>query len=128
MKIKLILAAVVVIAVGIWAATTFTGSLTSYVDFQEARSRGTRVQVMGEIEHDKATYDAAAQVLTFPITNEQGEVMQVEFDGTMPGNFDQASHVVVVGVYRDNHFAADQLLVKCPSKYMGEIEAEAGEA
>ena len=128
MKIKLILAAVVVIAVGIWAATTFTGSLTSYVDFSEARSRGTRVQVMGEIDHERVAYNASAQVLTFPMTDEEGEVMQVEFDGTMPGNFDQASHAVVVGVYKDNLFAADQLLVKCPSKYLGEFEEEAGEA
>ncbi len=98
MKIKLILAAVVVIAVGIWAATTFTGSLTSYVDFSEARSRGTRVQVMGEIDHERVAYNASAQVLTFPMTDEEGEGMQVAFYGAMPGNFDQASHAVVVCV------------------------------
>lgn len=128
MKIKLILAAVVVAAVGIWAATTFTGSLTSYVSFAEAQQRGSRVQVMGEIEHDKVYYDAEAHVLVFPITDDNGTVMQVEYDGTMPGNFDQASHVVAVGSYAGGKFAADQLLVKCPSKYLGESELKKGEA
>ena len=122
MKIKLILATVVVVAVAVWAATTFTGSLTSYVSFKEAQQRGTRVQVMGEIDHDKVVYDAGSQVLTFPITDEEGITMQVEYSGIMPGNFDQASHVVAVGSYDSERFTADQLLVKCPSKYLGESE------
>lgn len=122
MKIKLILAAVVVAAVAVWAATTFTGSLTSYVSFTEAQQRGSRVQVMGAIDHDKVVYDAAAQVLTFPITDDDGVEMEVIYSGIMPGNFDQASHVVAVGSYANAKFAADQLLVKCPSKYLGELE------
>ncbi|MFH2056770.1 MAG: cytochrome c maturation protein CcmE [bacterium] len=128
MKIKLVLAAVIVIAVAVWAASTFTGSLTSYVSFTEAQQRGTRVQVMGAIDHDQVVYNAEAQVLTFPITDEEGLTMQVEYSGIMPGNFDQASHVVAIGAYGDEKFAADQLLVKCPSKYLGETEMKEGEA
>lgn len=120
MKVKLIVAAIIVLAVGVWAVTSFTGSLTSYVSFQEAETRGSRVQVMGEILHDQVNYDAENHLLAFPIRDDQDQTMMVEYSGTMPGNFDQASHVVCLGRYDGEVFRAEQLLVKCPSKYLGE--------
>ena len=45
--------------------------------------------------------------------------MQVKYTGTMPGNFSQASHAVCLGKYDGKVFEADQLLIKCPSKYQG---------
>jgi cytochrome c-type biogenesis protein CcmE len=41
----------------------------------------------------------------------------VIYDGTKPGNFDQATSVVCVGKYETDAFYADKLLIKCPSKY-----------
>jgi cytochrome c-type biogenesis protein CcmE len=40
----------------------------------------------------------------------------------VPGNFDQATSIVAIGHYKDGTFAAEQLLVKCPSKYQAEAE------
>ena len=45
--------------------------------------------------------------------------------GVIPGNFDQAVSIVAIGRYQDDHFEAEQLLVKCPSKYQAEAEREA---
>jgi cytochrome c-type biogenesis protein CcmE len=120
MKVKLILAAVVILAVGAWAFTSFTSSMTSYVSLAEAQKRGVKVQVMGEIDHDKAKYDADKQLLVFPITDEEGTQVNVRYSGTMPGNFSEATHAVCVGKYENGEFVADQLLIKCPSKYQGE--------
>lgn len=120
MKIKIILALIIVLSVGVWALTTFTGSLTSYVSFDEAQRRGKRVQVMGEILHDEVSYDAEGHLLRFPIEDDAGTIMEVSYAGVMPGNFDQATHVVCQGRYDGQAFQADQLLVKCPSKYLGE--------
>ncbi|MDH4223841.1 MAG: cytochrome c maturation protein CcmE [candidate division Zixibacteria bacterium] len=39
--------------------------------------------------------------------------------GVKPANFEQATSIVVIGMYRDGIFIADQVLVKCPSKYQG---------
>ncbi len=36
--------------------------------------------------------------------------------------FDQATSIVAIGHYRADHFEAEQLLVKCPSKYQAEAE------
>lgn len=120
MRVKLILAGLVILVVAVYAVTSFTGSLTSRVSFTEAESHGKRVQVMGEILHDQVKYDVEGQQLQFPIKDEDDRLMNVNFSGTMPGNFDQATHVVCVGQYDGKTFQADQLLVKCPSKYLGE--------
>ena len=44
------------------------------------------------------------------------------YRGVIPGNFDQAKMVVAIGRYRGDHFEAEQLLIKCPSKYQAEAE------
>ena len=43
----------------------------------------------------------------------------VSYAGIMPGNFEQAESVVAKGIYNGQRFVADDLLVKCPSKYQG---------
>ncbi len=120
MKVKLIAAIVVIVVVAIWAFSSFTKSMTSYVPFAEAQKRLQRVQVMGAIDHDKVVWDAEHQQLTFPVTDTAGVTMLVRYTGTVPGNFSQATHAVCVGKYTGQVFEAEQLLIKCPSKYQGE--------
>ncbi len=122
MKVKIILAAVIVVAVAAWGFSSFTKSMTSYVSFAEAQKRSARVQVMGAIDHDQVKYDLETQELFFPITDEEGITMTVKYTGTMPGNFSQATHAVCVGKYNGSQFDCDQLLIKCPSKYEGELQ------
>ena len=47
--------------------------------------------------------------------------MNVVYHGIVPGNFDQATSVVLKGKADGDYFVADQMLVKCPSKYQGEM-------
>jgi len=119
-KTKLIVAGIIVISVGIWAFSSFRSSLSAYVSIAEAQQRGTRVQVMGEIDHNNVKYDLELKTLNFSIMDDRGDIMNVSYDGIMPGNFDQATHVVCIGSYDGNKFITDQLLIKCPSKYQGE--------
>jgi cytochrome c-type biogenesis protein CcmE len=56
--------------------------------------------------------------LNFIIRDNSGE-LNVAYKGSKPGNLEQASHVVAVGRYHDGRFDAEQLIVKCPSKYQG---------
>ena len=111
--------AVIVIfaALGIWS---LVGTATPYVDFENARSMNKKVQVMGKVDKASANYDEKTGVFSFYIINEDGDEMRVDYDGTKPGNFEQAESVVCVGKYKSGVFEADNLLVKCPSKYQGE--------
>jgi cytochrome c-type biogenesis protein CcmE len=119
-KKKWIIGAGIVLIAGVWMVSSFNNTLTAYVSFDEARNRDKRVQVIGTIVRDRVEYNTDSLHLTFDMTSDDGDVMTVVYDGTMPGNFDQATKVVCKGRYDNGRFEADELLLKCPSKYQGE--------
>jgi cytochrome c-type biogenesis protein CcmE len=110
-------AAIVVFgALGLWSLRK---TATPYVDFARARILQSNVQVLGKVVHDETKYDANSGMFSFYIVDENGDKLQVQYSGTKPGNFDQAESVVCVGKYNNGIFFANNLLVKCPSKYQG---------
>jgi cytochrome c-type biogenesis protein CcmE len=80
------------------------------------------VQVNGVLADKSYVLKQAEQYLSFRLKDGRGEVMPVIYRGVIPGNFDQATSIVAIGRYSGDHFEADQLLVKCPSKYQAESE------
>lgn len=112
---------IVVLAALVGLSSLFMeGGMISYVSFGEARTAGSKVQVMGEIADYGTVYDPESGSFTFLITDEAGDELKVIYGGTKPGNFDQATSVVCIGKFQNDAFHADKLLVKCPSKYQDE--------
>lgn len=109
--------ALIVVLVG-FGVTAFQGSLTPYRSFREARAGGY-VQVNGTLA-DPANTSTSEGVLHFQLKDPEGEVLAVAYEGVKPANFEQATSVVAIGRFHDGVFEADQLLVKCPSKYQAE--------
>lgn len=97
-------------------------TLTTYVSFDEAKTSNTTVQTKGALLKDRTSFEAKSGQLVFYLRDEAGQEMRVTYEGSKPGNFDQASHVVAIGKYEDDAFRAKRLLVKCPSKYQGEVQ------
>ena len=123
MKAKYVIGIAVILGAAVFGATAFQGSVTPYVNFAEAKQSGDRCQIMGDIVHEKTLYETSSQMLLFTIQDEQGSPIEVAYKGIMPGNFEQATSVVAKGRFDGQRFAADELLVKCPSKYQGgEVE------
>jgi cytochrome c-type biogenesis protein CcmE len=120
MKIRYVIALTIIIGFVIYGAVSLKTSLTPYVSFAEAKRSPQTVQVMGELEKNLTRYDTTTNLLYFTIKDQNGELLEVSYKGVKPGNFDQATQIVAIGDYRDKAFQADQLLVKCPSKYQGE--------
>jgi len=117
-NLRVYLGVLVLVIFGALAFLNFNKTVAPYVSFTEARAAaGGAVQVAGFPHHRDADFAAEKGVFTFPMENEDGEVMQVAFRGVKPGNFDQAEKVVVIGRYQEGRFEASQILVKCPSKY-----------
>ncbi len=119
MRSKYIIGGIIIIGFTVWAAISFNASLTPYVSISEAKESQSVVQVKGE-RLDNGEFDVKTNKFTFKIRGEDGEVLTVVYDGAKPGNFDQASHIVCVGKYENGVFHAQELLVKCPSKYQPE--------
>jgi len=119
MRLKYIIGGIIIAVFTVWAGISFKSTLTPYVSIQEAKQSGKTVQVKGE-RVDDGRFDVEKNLFTFEIRDENGEEIQVVYDGAKPGNFDQATHVVCVGKYNDGVFVAKELLIKCPSKYQEE--------
>ena len=102
--------------------SSFKETLTPYVSYQEAR-RGGQVQVAGALVKGSSAYETSKDALFFTIKDpkDAGETIRVRYHGLKPANFEEAISIVAIGRYEQgaNEFAADKLLVKCPSKYQG---------
>jgi cytochrome c-type biogenesis protein CcmE len=99
--------------------------MTPYISFAEARTASGLVQVHGTLADKNYVLKTEEQFMSFKLKDEKGDIMPVEYRGVIPGNFDQAVSVVAIGKFEGGHFEAQQLLVKCPSKYQAEAERAA---
>jgi len=125
MNLKIVLALLLLGVSVAFGLTSFKKSMTLYISFEQAKRSCGLVQVNGKLADKNYVVKRDQQYLEFGLKDSQGEVMKVEYRGVIPGNFDQAISIVAIGRYAGNHFEAEQLLVKCPSKYQAEAEKKA---
>ena len=122
MNLKIVLGVALLVVAVAFGVTSFKKSVTPYISFTEARRSTGLVQVNGVLADKNYVLKRDEQYLEFSLKDSGGEVMKVEYRGVIPGNFDQATSVVAIGRYASDRFQAEQLLVKCPSKYQAEAE------
>ena len=125
MNVKVLLAvALLLVAVGV-GVTSFKKSMTPYISFSEARHASGLVQVNGKLADKNYVLKRDEQFLEFKLRDSKDEILPVVYRGVIPGNFDQAVSIVAIGRYAGDHFEAENLLVKCPSKYQAEADKAA---
>ncbi len=123
----------IILAALITGAVYFKGSLISYISFQQAvasAGSGSTVQILGAPIRDDTYYDQQANSLNFILREPKtGLTMPVVFKSPKPDNFDEALQVTAIGHYdpESKQFEADNLLVKCPSKYAGQKTPGSGD-
>jgi cytochrome c-type biogenesis protein CcmE len=83
----------------------------------EAIVSGRSVQLQGYLG-SKGAYDANGK-FTFDLQDSSGKMVKVVYSQPKPSNFEQAISIVAIGHYDEAQkvFIADEMLVKCPSKY-----------
>ncbi len=120
---KFLIGGVVVAAViGLLIATSFSGSTSDYLSIAQARALGADQprdsRVAGEIVADSVNYDTRNIHLTFQIQDETG-ILPISYHGPQPDMLVDAVEAVAIGKYNADAqvFEADELLMKCPSKY-----------
>jgi cytochrome c-type biogenesis protein CcmE len=112
-----------------FGAVAFKNSLVAYMPFQQAIAAapsGSTVQIMGVPVPGKTSFDTVSGDLSFVLREpSSGQTMPVVFKSPKPDNFDQAIKIAAIGHYdpASQQFDADNLLVKCPSKYAGDPAA-----
>ena len=131
MPIKIVAAAIVVIATVSWLAYTGVRDTKSYyVTINELNAMGNKaysrnLRVAGNVE--PGSIERAGTGASFVLV-EQGKKLRVNYQGSEPppDTFKDESQALAVGTYgRDGVFHATQLQAKCASKY---APAKPGEA
>ena len=107
--------------------TTF-GDASTYVSFSEAKSlyssgNFSKIHVVGKL--NKNPKDKIIGIkkgddmlsFTFEMVDEKGKKENVFYGEPMPPDFLLSEQIVVIGSYNNNQFIADEILLKCHSKY-----------
>lgn len=117
-----LLGGVLLVAFAGFAMSSFQESLTPYVSYRQARAADRTVQVAGGLEKGSSAYDLGDESLRFTLREDgSGETLRIRYSGLKPANFEDAISIVAIGRWdaASEEFAAEKLLVKCPSKYQG---------
>ena len=120
--------AIVFISIVIIIIVSTFGDASTYVTFSKAKDvyesgSMSKFHVVGtlnkndnnKIEGIKNSPDQLS--FTFEMIDENGYKESVFFGEPMPPDFLLSEQVVVIGGYENNTFIADDILLKCPSKY-----------
>ena len=126
MKKSYIIGGVIIALAMIMAMFSFKSTLTAYVTVREAKASKRPVQVAGIVVKGTPRYDLKSNNLIFTLREDGGDEMMIEYDGPRPGNFDDVNKIVVIGKYEPKKqvFTAQELLVKCPTKYEGRVKGQ----
>jgi len=123
LKAKFVIGIIIIGVFAVWGITSFMSTSIKYVPLADVANTSGTIQVMGKIDFDSVHYDTDRSRMIFDVTDlenqSSGRRLKIIYSGVVPGNFDQATSVVARGQYQDGALLADQLLVKCPSKYQG---------
>jgi cytochrome c-type biogenesis protein CcmE len=113
---------VVAAVIGVLIATSFSGSTSDYLSIAEVKAlaadQARDSRVAGEIVPNSVDWNTRELHLTFVIQDETG-TLPISYHGPQPDMLVDAVEAVAIGKYNPagQVFEADELLMKCPSKY-----------
>jgi cytochrome c-type biogenesis protein CcmE len=113
---------VVVVVIGALIATSFSGSTSDYLTIAEVKALGPDQdrdsRVAGEIVPNSVQWETEELHLTFEIRDATG-TLPISYNGPQPDMLVDAVEAVAIGKYDPSSrvFEAEELLMKCPSKY-----------
>jgi cytochrome c-type biogenesis protein CcmE len=122
-KTKFVIGGLVVVAVVVvLIATSFSSSTSDYLTIGQVKALGSdqprSSRIAGKIVPDSVEWDTSELHLVFEIKDDTGQV-PISYRGPKPDMLVDAVEAVVIGKYDTTNqvFEADELLMKCPSKY-----------
>ena len=121
-----ITAAIATLAMG-GVLAAFIRNASPYVTVAEAKeSHADGVHLAGDLIKSSIQTDPRSGEIRFQLKDQQGQLANVLYIGSTPGNLGEATKVVAVGgMNKDDVFVSHQLLIKCPSKYESQPNAGA---
>lgn len=124
--------AILVVALAVGILISASKDVTTYANFSQATENGDRVKLVGQLVKDKPVEynpEKDPNYLSFYLRDDAGDVRKVVLLAGKPQDFERSEQVVLTGQMAGDHFAASDMLLKCPSKYQDQevyIRAEKG--
>ena len=115
--------ALLVLAGGVAALTMQAKDVSTYATFTDATTASSKVKVAGKLIKNKPmVYDPVANpnLFTFYLKDQNGKEVLVNLLKPKPQDFELSEQVVVTGEMQGEAFVANEVLMKCPSKYKDE--------
>jgi cytochrome c-type biogenesis protein CcmE len=118
---KIHILGIIVIAVAIGVIFTSLQSSSTYSDFTEAAENpDTEYHVVGKLNKTvPIQYDPKinADECSFLMTDSKGIEKQVVLHKSVPQDIEKSEQIVLIGKMQGEAFHANEILMKCPSKY-----------
>lgn len=120
---KVHIIAALVLITGMALFFSLSRDVSTYATFQEAAENQHRVKVAGTLAKDKEMYYNPAEnpnYFSFYLRDPKGAEKKVILLQGKPQDFDRSEQIVVTGEMKGDEFVANEVLLKCPSKYKDE--------
>lgn len=124
MKPKLILGILAIVGFTSLLMYNFGESISTYTTF-DAASDMKSAHIPGTLDATKGFgFSKENKQFTFYMKDEVGTVRRVIYPKPKPNNFEDADRIVVIGEMKNDVFYANEMLMKCPSKYNAAAPAD----
>ncbi len=132
---KLHIIALILIAVAIAGIAISASNYTSYEGFAVANQHEGKIyKIVGDLDKSQDMIynpEENPNLFTFHMLDKEGISQKVVYSDAKPQDFERSEQLVVTGKSEDGVFYTDQILMKCPSKYVEDeieyVEANASE-
>lgn len=118
---KIHIVGIIVIAVAIGVILTSLKNTATYADFNEATANPDKeFHVVGKLDKNQPmVYDPKvnADEFVFTLIDNKGIEKRVVLHKSKPQDFERSEQIVVIGKMHGQEFHANDILMKCPSKY-----------
>jgi cytochrome c-type biogenesis protein CcmE len=118
----------ILIAISIGVIISMVGDFSTYETFASAASQPDKeFHVISVLDKARATqYDPVKDpnYFSFYARDKAGVTKKVVFAGSMPTDFNKSEQIVLIGRMNGTQFYCSKILMKCPSKYKADREAQ----
>ena len=126
---KIHIVALVFIAVAIAVLISFMGDVTTYETVASAKQKpGRFVNLIAKMDKSQPmNYDPVKNpnYLTFTAIDTLGSSIEVVYHNAKPTDMEKSERLVLKGKVEDGKFECKDILLKCPSKYKDDANANA---
>jgi cytochrome c-type biogenesis protein CcmE len=118
---KLHIIGIIIIAVAIGVIFVSLKNTSTYADFSEALANpGKEYHVVGKLDKSRPlVYEPRINPdeFIFSMIDNKGVAKQVVLHKSKPQDFEKSEQIVLIGKMDGDNFHANDILMKCPSKY-----------